>query len=63
VIVSAIETAADRPRPPVLVEAVGTQILGRAAAAASLATHSEERSEASLRTRSGKDEVRRRTDN
>jgi acetyl-CoA acetyltransferase/uncharacterized OB-fold protein len=29
VIVSAIETAADRPRPPVLVEAVGTQILER----------------------------------
>jgi acetyl-CoA acetyltransferase/uncharacterized OB-fold protein len=29
VVVSAIETAADRPRPPVLVEAVGTQILER----------------------------------
>jgi acetyl-CoA acetyltransferase len=29
VIVSAIETAADRPRPPVLVEASGTQILER----------------------------------
>jgi acetyl-CoA acetyltransferase/uncharacterized OB-fold protein len=29
VIVSAIETAADGPRPPVLVEAVGTQILER----------------------------------
>jgi acetyl-CoA acetyltransferase len=29
VIVSAIETAADRPKPPVLVEAVGTQILER----------------------------------
>jgi acetyl-CoA acetyltransferase/uncharacterized OB-fold protein len=29
VIVSAIETAVDRPRPPVLVEAVGTQILER----------------------------------
>jgi acetyl-CoA acetyltransferase len=29
VIVSAVETAADRPRPPVLVEAVGTQILER----------------------------------
>src|ERR1700722_595613 len=29
VIVSAIETAADRPRPPVRVEAVGTQILER----------------------------------
>ena len=29
VVVSAVETAADRPRPPVLVEAVGTQILER----------------------------------
>src|ERR1700733_6549860 len=29
VVVSAIETAADRPRPPVLVEAVGTQVLER----------------------------------
>ena len=29
VIVSAVETAADRPRPPVLVDAVGTQILER----------------------------------
>jgi acetyl-CoA acetyltransferase/uncharacterized OB-fold protein len=29
VIVSAVETAADRPKPPVLVEAVGTQILER----------------------------------
>jgi acetyl-CoA acetyltransferase/uncharacterized OB-fold protein len=29
VVVSASETAADRPRPPVLVEAVGTQILER----------------------------------
>jgi acetyl-CoA acetyltransferase/uncharacterized OB-fold protein len=29
VVVSAIEAAADRPRPPVLVEAVGTQILER----------------------------------
>ncbi|HEX4091988.1 MAG TPA: OB-fold domain-containing protein [Trebonia sp.] len=29
VVVSAIETAADRPRPPVLVEAVGTEILER----------------------------------
>ncbi|MFC1405251.1 MULTISPECIES: thiolase C-terminal domain-containing protein [Streptacidiphilus] len=29
VVVSAIETAADRPKPPVLVEAVGTQILER----------------------------------
>src|SRR5579875_3659859 len=29
VVVSAIETAADRPRPPVMVEAVGTQILER----------------------------------
>ena len=29
VIVSAVETAVDRPRPPVLVEAVGTQILER----------------------------------
>lgn len=29
VIVSAIETAGDRPKPPVLVEAVGTQILER----------------------------------
>jgi acetyl-CoA acetyltransferase/uncharacterized OB-fold protein len=29
VVVSAIDTAADRPRPPVLVEAVGTQILER----------------------------------
>jgi acetyl-CoA acetyltransferase/uncharacterized OB-fold protein len=28
-VVSAIDTAADRPRPPVLVEAVGTQILER----------------------------------
>jgi acetyl-CoA acetyltransferase/uncharacterized OB-fold protein len=29
VIVSAVETAADRPRPPVFVEAVGTQIMER----------------------------------
>ncbi|MGH3248400.1 MAG: thiolase C-terminal domain-containing protein [Trebonia sp.] len=29
VVVSAVETAADRPQPPVLVEAVGTQILER----------------------------------
>jgi acetyl-CoA acetyltransferase/uncharacterized OB-fold protein len=29
VIVSAVETAKDRPRPPVLVEAVGTQVLER----------------------------------
>ncbi|MBY8860985.1 OB-fold domain-containing protein [Nocardia sp. CA2R105] len=29
VIVSAVETAADRPRPPVLVDAVGTQVLER----------------------------------
>jgi acetyl-CoA acetyltransferase/uncharacterized OB-fold protein len=29
VVVSAVETAADRPRPPVLVEAVGTQIMER----------------------------------
>ena len=29
VVVSAVETARDRPRPPVLVEAVGTQILER----------------------------------
>jgi acetyl-CoA acetyltransferase/uncharacterized OB-fold protein len=29
VVVSAIDTAADRPRPPVLVEAVGTQVLER----------------------------------
>jgi acetyl-CoA acetyltransferase/uncharacterized OB-fold protein len=29
VVVSAVETTADRPRPPVLVEAVGTQILER----------------------------------
>jgi acetyl-CoA acetyltransferase/uncharacterized OB-fold protein len=29
VVVSAVETAADRPRPPVLVDAVGTQVLDR----------------------------------
>jgi acetyl-CoA acetyltransferase len=29
VVVSAIETAADRPQPPILVEAVGTQVIDR----------------------------------